>query len=183
MKAIEIMMEEHRYIERMLKVVRKVCYNILQGEDIDYDDFDKIIEFIKNYADGHHHNKEEIFLFNKMVEKLGSTGEVIIKNGMLVEHDLGRAYVKELIEGLEKVKAGDEDSKLDVIAAAISYTHLLEKHIDKEDNVIYKFATRELDDSILKEIELQCVEYETINEATRKKNIAILENLEKKVQL
>ena len=80
MKAIEIMMEEHRYIERMLKVVRKACYKILQGEDIDYDDFYKIIEFIKNYADGHHHNKEEIFLFNKMVEKLGSTGEVIIKN-------------------------------------------------------------------------------------------------------
>ena len=38
MKAIEIMMEEHRYIERMLKVVRKACYKILQGEDIDYDD-------------------------------------------------------------------------------------------------------------------------------------------------
>ncbi len=60
MKAIEIMMEEHRYIERMLKEVRKACY--------------------------------------KIVEKLGSTGEVIIKNGMLVEHDLGRSYVKELIE-------------------------------------------------------------------------------------
>ena len=143
MKAIEIMMEEHRYIERMLKVVRKACY--------------------------------------KMVEKLGSTGEVIIKNGMLVEHDLGRSYVKELIEGLEKVKAGNEEAKLDIIAAAISYTHLLEKHIDKEDNVIYKFATRELDDSILKEIELQCIEYEAANEVTRKNNIIILENLEVKL--
>ena len=71
-----------------------------------------------------------------MVEKLGSTGEVIIKNGMLVEHDLGRSYVKELIEGLEKVKAGNEEAKLDIIAAAISYTHLLEKHIDKEDDVL-----------------------------------------------
>lgn len=116
-----------------------------------------------------------------MVEKLGSTGEVIIKNGMLVEHDLGRSYVKELIEGLEKVKAGNEEAKLDIIAAAISYTHLLEKHIDKEDNVIYKFATRELDDSILKEIELQCIEYEAANEVTRKNNIIILENLEVKL--
>ncbi|CDM68905.1 hemerythrin HHE cation binding domain protein [Clostridium bornimense] len=181
MRAIEIMMEEHRYIERMLKVIRKICYKILQCEEINYDDFDKVIEFIKNYADGHHHNKEEIFLFNKMVEKLGSTGEVIIKNGMLVEHDLGRGYVKELIEGLEKVKAGDEEAKLDIIAAAISYTHLLEKHIDKEDNVIYKFAIRELDDSILKEIELQCIEYETTNGDIRKKNIEILENLEAKL--
>ena len=158
----------------------KITNAVLKAYDMRASDSNNI-EFIKNYADGHHHNKEEIFLFNKMVEKLGSTGEVIIKNGMLVEHDLGRSYVKELIEGLEKVKAGNEEAKLDIIAAAISYTHLLEKHIDKEDNVIYKFATRELDDSILKEIELQCIEYEAANEVTRKNNIIILENLEVKL--
>ena len=40
MKAIEIMNEEHKYILRMLSVVRKCCFKILQGEENIYEDFD-----------------------------------------------------------------------------------------------------------------------------------------------
>lgn len=54
MKAIEIMNEEHKYILRMLKVVRKACLNIMNEEEIIYEDFDKIIDFIRNYSDKHH---------------------------------------------------------------------------------------------------------------------------------
>ena len=50
---------------------------------------------------------------------------------------------------LENYKGGNKEAKLDVIANAISYTNLLERHIDKEDNVIYKFAQRELNEDIL----------------------------------
>ena len=136
MNAIEIMMEEHNHIRRMLKVVRKACFKVLKDEDVNYDDFYSIISFIRNYADGHHHNKEEIMLFNRMVENLGVLGEKTIKYGMLVEHDLGRLYVKNLEEALKKLKEGDEEAKLDIIANAISYTDLLTRHADKEDNVI-----------------------------------------------
>ena len=34
MKAIEIMNEEHKYILRMLIVVRKICLSILDGKEI-----------------------------------------------------------------------------------------------------------------------------------------------------
>ena len=34
MKAIEIMNEEHKYIIRMLHVIRKCCFKILNGEDV-----------------------------------------------------------------------------------------------------------------------------------------------------
>ncbi|ETI89870.1 MAG: hypothetical protein Q607_CBUC00100G0001, partial [Clostridium butyricum DORA_1] len=83
-------------------------------------------------------------LFNKMVENLGVLGEKLVKHGMLVEHDFGRLYVKNLEEALKKVKAGDEEAKLDLIANAISYCDLLTRHIDKEDRVVYTFAKREL---------------------------------------
>ncbi len=180
MDAIELMMEEHKYILRMLKVVRKACLKVLQGADINYEDFYSIIDFIKNYADGHHHNKEEIMLFNRMVENLGALGEKTIKYGMLVEHDMGRLYVKNLIEALEKVKNGDEEAKLDVIANAISYTELLQRHIDKEDNVIYKFAKRELKDEVFQIIDKECIDYEKNNTNVKDENILILEKLEEK---
>jgi hemerythrin-like domain-containing protein len=74
----------------MLIVVRKACYGILKGGDICYADFDRMIDFIRNYADAHHHGKEEKLLFNKMTEHLGEAGKKLITYGMLVEHDSGR---------------------------------------------------------------------------------------------
>lgn len=180
MNAIEIMMEEHKYIRRMLKVIRKACFKVLKDEDVNYDDFYSIISFVRNYADGHHHNKEEIMLFNRMVENLGVLGEKTIKYGMLVEHDLGRLYVKNLEEALKNLKEGNEEAKLDIIANAISYTDLLTRHADKEDNVIYKFAERELNKDILDIIDKECANYEDENTTVRDENIKILEDLEKK---
>ena len=99
---------------------------------------------------------------------------------MLVEHDLGRLYVKQLVEALDKVKEGEEEAKLDVIANAISYTHLLERHIDKEDNVIYKFANRELSHDVLAIIDEECIKYENENVKVQEENTRLLEKLEKK---
>lgn len=178
MKAIDIMMEEHKNILRMLKVIRKECFNILQGGEFNYEKFYLIIDFIKNYADEHHHKKEEKILFRKMVENLGTVGEKVINHGMLVEHDFGRLYIKSLGEAVEALKGGDEEAKLDVIANAISYTHLLERHIEKEDSVIYKFAQRELKEEVLTLIDEQCVEYEKNNKEIKDKNLGLLEKLE-----
>lgn len=160
MNAVEIMMAEHRQIERVLGVVRKVCFRVLQGKEIPYDDFESIIDFVRNYSDAHHHGKEEKFLFNRMIEHLGPIGEKLIRAGMLVEHDLGRLYMKDLEEALERVKAGDEESKLDVIANAISYTHLLQRHIAKEDEVVYTFALRQLPEDVMEEVNRACRAFE-----------------------
>lgn len=180
MKAIEIMNEEHEYIIRMLHVIRKCCFKILNDEEAMYEDFNKIIDFIKNYADNHHHKKEEKILFVKMIEKLGEPAEIAVKQGMLVEHDLGRLYIRELIESLDKLKNGEEEAKLDVIANAISYTHLLTRHIDKEDRVIYKFAERNLKQETLEFINIECENYENNNKEIKNKYILILEELESK---
>ncbi|MBZ6006955.1 MAG: hemerythrin domain-containing protein [Paraclostridium sp.] len=180
MNAIEIMNEEHRYITRMLKVVRKVSFRILKGEDVNYDDFNSIIDFISNYADRHHHKKEEDILFNKMIEHIGEIAEKFVKQGMLVEHDFGRLYMRDLEQALVRLKSGDEEAKLDVISNAISYTHLLERHIDKEDRVIYKFAQRELNEEVLNLIDKECREYEANNLQEKDRCISVLEKLERK---
>ncbi|QJA08117.1 hemerythrin domain-containing protein [Romboutsia sp. CE17] len=180
MNAIDIMNEEHKYITRMLKVIRKVCFKLMEGENINYDDFYLIIDFVKNYADSHHHKKEEKILFNRMVDNLGDLANKVINHGMLVEHDYGRLYMRNLGIALEKLKNGDKEAKLDVIANAISYTNLLERHIDKEDRVIYKFAERELSKEILEIVDIECNNYEDNNIEVKEKNIAILESLERK---
>ncbi|WP_066504069.1 hemerythrin domain-containing protein [Abyssisolibacter fermentans] len=69
--------------------------------------------------------------------------------GMISELDFGRLYLKELEKAVVRVKAGDDESKLDVIANAISYTHLLYRHIGKEDKNGYTFAKREFPNHII----------------------------------
>ena len=180
MNGIDLLINEHKYVSRMLVVIRKVCFNLMENNEVNYDDFEKIINFIKNFADGHHHQKEEIFLFNKMVEHLGDTGKNVITHGMLVEHDLGRSYISNLREALEKYKNGDNEAKLDIIANAISYATLLENHIHKEDNVIFNFAKRALSKEILKTIDKECTEYEENSKDVIKENLDILTYLEEK---
>jgi hemerythrin-like domain-containing protein len=180
MNAIALMIEEHKNIKRMLVVVRKACFKIFNGDKINYDDLQDIISVIRNYADSHHHKKEEVILFNKMIDEIGGTAEKIVKYGMLVEHDLGRLYIKDLEEALKNLQNGNEEAILDVISNAISYTHLLERHITKEDNVVYKFAERELKEEIIADINNKCIEFEKKNNYVKDENIVLLERLEEK---
>lgn len=181
-ESIQIMMEEHQYIKRMLEVIRRYCYRVLQGKEVEYTDVYRIIDFIRNYADRHHHGKEEKILFNRMMEEMGALGEKLIRQGMLVEHDLGRLYTQELEIAVGKVINGDEESKLDLIANAIGYTHLLHRHIDKEDEVIYTFAEKNLSAEILDEVDEQCKTHDIKEEkeGTQQKYISLVEELENK---
>lgn len=180
MNAIELMMKEHQDIKRMLLVVRKACYKLTSENEINYDDFYKMVDFIKEYADKNHHGKEEIMLFNRMMDEIGPTAEKLVKHGMLVEHDLGRLYISELITALEELKLGNDEAVIDVIGSAISYTNLLTRHIDKEDGVIYKFATRQLKPETIEALNKECEEFEKEDKFNREKYLNILEELEKK---
>ncbi len=180
MDCFDLMVEEHRNIKRMLAVIRRYCKKILTGEDVRYEDFYKIIDFIRNYADRYHHGKEEQLLFVKMVEELGPIAEKLVKYGMNVEHDLGRLFVQDLEAAVGRVLEGDMDARLDVIANAISYTHLLNRHIDKEDGVVYKYAEKNLSKETLDWLEQECLVFEQRagEDKTREKYLALLNELE-----
>jgi hemerythrin-like domain-containing protein len=182
MDSIELMVNEHRNIKRMLEVVRKASLKVLFLDEINYEDFNHMISFIRNYADAHHHGKEEKFLFNRMVNEIGGAAEKIVNNGMLVEHDMGRLFIMELAEALEKVKKGDQEAKLDVIANAISYVNLLTRHIDKEDKVVYIFAKRALSHDTFDIIDKECEDFEneSSGKGIQKKYMLLLEELENK---
>lgn len=182
MTSIELMVEEHKYIKKMLQVVRNASFKILKGGDISYEDFDEMIDFIKNYADKHHHGKEEKFLFKEMVDQLGTVGVNLITHGMLVEHDYGRLYISELKSALERVKNGDEESKLDVISNAVGYANHLNRHIIKEDAVVYTYADKNLTKEILDSVNAKTdvFEEEASKLGTQEHYIKMLEKLEEK---
>lgn len=181
MEAIELMIEEHENIRRMLKVVRAYSYKVLNGEKVDYNDFYKIIDFIKNYADKNHHCKEEDVLFKIIDRQFNMKNGPIM--GMLIEHDQGRLFIHNLETALKELEEGNEESKLDIIANAVSYADLLNRHIDKENNTIYMFANKSLSKENKEELNRISSELEAKSKESgiQDKYLNILKELEDKI--
>jgi hemerythrin-like domain-containing protein len=182
MNGIALMVEEHKLIKRMLKVMRRASFKLMKNDEYSDSDFREMIDFVRNYADAHHHGKEEDFLFNRMISEIGTTAEKLVRSGMLVEHDLGRLHVKLLEEALNKVQNGDEEAKLDVIANAVSYTDLLYRHIDKEDKVAYTFAEKNLSKDTISMLNEDCKSFEKRQEekGIQNKYLKLVEKMEEK---
>ncbi len=143
MTGIEVLRNEHEIILKFTEYLRKMCCGILAGNAVDCDVFLECVDFGRSYVDKHHHGKEERILFKIMLEKMGQTAEKIVKSGMLVEHDLGRFHLMELERAIGEYKENQSiEKKLDIIANAAGYAALLERHIEKENTVVYEFALK-----------------------------------------
>ncbi|OPJ57939.1 hemerythrin domain-containing protein [Clostridium oryzae] len=161
MYSIELMVAEHDNILKFNRAVRNACIGILKGEEVCTEDFLDMVSFARNYADKHHHGKEEQILFKEMVKQLGEIGNNLITHGMLVEHDMGRLFISELEAAAKQYRGKDDyENKADIIANAIGYTKLLQRHIDKENKVVYTYAERSLSPEILKGIDERVVDFE-----------------------
>lgn len=160
-KIIEILRHEHDEISLFISKLREMCKEFMEHNKIDISEFRKSVEFIKEYADGRHHQKEEQILFKTMTEHIGRQAENLIKYGMLIEHDLARYHVNSLEEALNAYeKDKSVDNKLDIISYATGYYHLLQRHIYKENNVVYPFGERNLSKEIMEQLDKEAVEYE-----------------------
>lgn len=114
---------------------------------------------------------------------IGAAAEKLVRHGMLVEHDLGRLYMQELEAAIDRVAGGDEESRLDIIANAVSYTHLLHRHVDKEDGVVYKYAKNNLSKETLDKLNEECMnlEHDERTNAVRQKYLDLIDEMEHKL--
>lgn len=178
MDMIQLMMDEHQNILKMIQIVRSAMIKFMTEDTLVRDDIENMFDFVKNYADKHHHGKEEIFLFNEMITEIGPTADKLITHGMLVEHDFGRLYVANTLAAVEAYFNGEKEKKIDIISNAIAYGELLQRHIDKEDRVVFTLARRELSENLMEEINEKSIIFEEENEERCKKYLGILADLE-----
>ncbi|MEN8181834.1 MAG: hemerythrin domain-containing protein [Myxococcota bacterium] len=125
---IEALMEEHRVIEQVLSAIDATAE---RNAPVSF--YQDVVDFVVNFADGCHHDKEEGLLFPAMVGQ-GMPRDAGPIGVMLQEHDVGRdcvARIREAIEVGDACAAG---------AAAADYSALLRAHIAKEDGVLYPIA-------------------------------------------
>ena len=180
MEATQILMSEHRVIERVLDALEAETQRLEHGQGVRPGFFIDATDFVRGFADGCHHRKEEGVLFQAMVDNglpLQNSPVAV----MLSEHEQGRAYTRSMRQAAERLQAGDASAKTDVVGNALGYAALLRQHIYKEDNILFPMADRVIPvdqhDNVAEGFEH--VEHEETGEGVHEKYLGLAERLEK----
>jgi hemerythrin-like domain-containing protein len=173
-----ILREEHEHILVMLDVVGAVCDRLERGEKVDAAHLAQIIDFIRGFADGCHHAKEEHVLFPAL-EAAGIPREGGPIGVMLHEHVLGRNFVKNMDASLAGIGKGDAAAARSFVENARGYAQLLANHIHKENNVLFVMADQHLSPIEQERVgaEFDRVEREETGEGVHEKYHAMLHAL------
>lgn len=174
-KATDALKEDHRVIEKVLAVLEKLARSPAEPLET----WDKVVDFIRNFADKCHHLKEEKLFFPALEER-GIPREGGPIGMMLYEHEEGRAYVRGMVEGLELAKEDPQAATPALIENAGAYLRLLRQHINKEDEILFEMADEALTSEEQKELLRQFAEHEAkeIGPGVHEKYLKVVKELE-----
>jgi len=152
-KAIDELMHEHEAILFSLGILQKMADAARSGDSHpgaawDTRDAGELIGFLKEFADGCHHGKEEGILFPAM-EKAGILNESGPIGVMLHEHALGRDRIRGMKAALEGAGASDSITSDGTAREAFAheadgYIELLRRHIEKENEILFPMGEKAL---------------------------------------
>jgi hemerythrin-like domain-containing protein len=184
MKATEILMSEHRLIEQMLDTLEKAIQMVEDGRSVRPGLFLEAADFIRGFADGCHHRKEEGVLFKAMAAR-GVPVEQGPIGAMLADHDLGRQYTRQIQSAAERLQAGELEVSRELVLYTGAYIELLRTHIFKEDRVLFPMAERALPLSEQETVALDFdkVEHDEIGDGIHEKYLDLVESLTRDVEL
>lgn len=184
MKATDILMSEHRVIERVIASLEEAASRLSAGQAVRPGFFVDAAEFIKGFADGCHHKKEEGVLFTTMRDY-----GVPVEGGpigvMLADHEQGRVYTRGMLAAAQALEAGGEAARAAVIENARGYAGLLRNHIFKEDRVLFPMADKAIPADHHEAVYdgFERVEHEETGEGVHEKYLALAEKLESEMGL
>lgn len=143
MQATAILSAEHRVIAQVIAALDAAADRLAAGDAVRPGFLHDAVRFLREFADGYHHAKEEGVLFVALVEA-GMPAQVGPVAVMLHEHDRARALTAALAAAARRYAAGEPRLAAEVAATAREYCALLAQHIRKEDGILFPMAAHML---------------------------------------
>jgi hemerythrin-like domain-containing protein len=139
MRCTDALMADHEVILRALHVLDTMTAEIKRGNDVSRPDINSLLVFLREFADGSHHVKEEAVFVPALMQAGMGLQEGPLQ-AMASEHERGRALNIAMRDAMER------DHKEDFVRYADRYARLLTEHIEKEDYVLFDKAEQILTD-------------------------------------
>lgn len=141
-----LLKHQHRVIEQAMRALEGMCIRIRAGESVPDEEMSKLLFFIRDYADGFHHAKEEAHLFPVLIQ-----AGIKDENGPLTflrhEHETERRLLSELVQAVAEYQR-DPKSGEKFVAAALQFKDHLINHMQQEDAILFLLAEEMLEDQV-----------------------------------
>ncbi|HHW40196.1 MAG TPA: hypothetical protein GXX19_03445 [Syntrophomonadaceae bacterium] len=138
MKPITGLRRDHAAITVMMGVLEKLCAKCWQGEEINPNHLDKVVEFIEVFIDRYHHRKEE-----ELFAALRKAG-IPLDGGELgtipEEHASLRRYIRGMREAAVDYRKQPVSGMYKFFINAREFGSVYLRHLDKEKNMLYPSA-------------------------------------------
>ena len=130
----EILVNDHEMIERAMDVFKQEIGK-LPSETPDLFTLKRTVDFLLEFGDRIHNQKEEDWLFPLMVERgIPADGPIRV---MLSEHEYERSLLADMAAQTDSIPHMADDSKNEFKQKGMEYLDVRANHIWKENDVLY----------------------------------------------
>ena len=140
-KIIEILLQEHQNIEKLLLVLEHELAIFDRSERADYEILQTIIHYFQDYPASCHHPKEELIF-----EKLKARDPIAAKNFGDVEgdHELEVQRLRSFERAVDAVLADQEFLRENFHLAVHDFVEHQRRHLEKEERLLFPAAVKAL---------------------------------------
>ena len=148
MSAIDILLDEHRLISRMVNVLTVLHKRLESDDHVDLNVLTDVVDFFRMFLDRNHHAKEEDALFPTL-ERCAVNPEGCTIQSLKSEHEQARILTTTLTDAIGKYKTGDSRAKSKIYTTIGSSIKLQSDHIWRENILLFPMAEKALQESEL----------------------------------
>ncbi len=142
-----VLEDEHELIETVLGALSSMIRRSRASGNLELADARAVVAFFRDFADGAHHEKEELHLFPAM-EQAGLPPHAGPTSVMREEHEIGRGHMRAMGAALDATPP--DVARFQKQASA--FVVLLRDHIAKENQVLFPMAEQLLSPAATSEV-------------------------------
>jgi hemerythrin-like domain-containing protein len=138
---VEVLRQEHRNIEKLLRVLECELSVFDRGDHPNYEVVLGVIEYFKDYPDSCHHPKEDMIF-----EKLKSRDPVVAANigDLHTEHEGGANRLRRVAQAVERVLSDQDLVRQSIDAIIRDFIDHERQHMEMEERIFFPAALNAL---------------------------------------
>ena len=138
---IQILLEEHRNIDKLLLVLEHELEVFDRSEEPDYEILQAVIQYFQDYPESCHHPKEDM-VFDKL--KVRDPAAALRIGDVEAEHQVETMRLRRLVEAVEEILAGREFLRQTFHDVVHDFIKHQRQHMDKEERLLFPAAVQRL---------------------------------------